>query len=139
MKVKRSFPLTSIQKVEYNPENEPTIFRLIFSNYIEILQADTPEEASDWVDKIRTGEWGHSRPWSHLLSIFIVCLSECMKWCPMKPKGSTLDDLSLSLLYEESEGEEDEGEEREGEELSPEITEATAVVEEEQAPEIIPV
>ena len=56
MKVKRSFPLTSIEKVEYNAANEPTIFRLIFSNYIEILQAETPEEASDWAEKIKTGE-----------------------------------------------------------------------------------
>ena len=60
MKVKRSFPLTSIEKVEYNADNEPTIFRLIFSNCIEILQADTPEEASSWVDKIRTGEFTHT-------------------------------------------------------------------------------
>ena len=54
--MKRSFPLTSIEKVEYNAANEPTIFRLIFSNYIEILQAETPEEASDWAEKIRIGE-----------------------------------------------------------------------------------
>ena len=56
MKVKRRFPLTSIEKVEYKAANEPTIFRLIFSNYIEILQAETPEEASDWAEKIKTGE-----------------------------------------------------------------------------------
>ena len=58
MKVKRSFPLTSIEKVEYSADNKSTIFRLIFSNYIEIfLKADTPEDASDWVEKIRTGEF----------------------------------------------------------------------------------
>ena len=57
VKVKRSFPLTSIEKVEYNAGTEPNIFRLIFSDYIEILRAETPEEASDWAQLIRTGEY----------------------------------------------------------------------------------
>ena len=55
MKVKRSFPLISIEKVEYSETHDPTIFRLIFSNFIEILQAETAEEASDWVEKISEG------------------------------------------------------------------------------------
>lgn len=53
--MKRSFPLISIEKVEYNDEHEPTIFRLIFSSFIEILQAETKEEAKDWVEKITEG------------------------------------------------------------------------------------
>ena len=55
MKVKRSFPLISIEKVEYSKTHDPTIFRLIFSNFIEILQAETAEEANDWVEKISEG------------------------------------------------------------------------------------
>ena len=55
VKVKRSFPLTSIETVEYSDSFEPTIFRLIFSKFIEILQAETEEDANDWVEKIREG------------------------------------------------------------------------------------
>ena len=62
MKVKRSFPLTSIEKVEYDDANKPTTFRLVFSNCIEILKAETAEEANDWVEKIDEGEW-HNRLW----------------------------------------------------------------------------
>lgn len=57
MKVKRSFPLTSIEEVEYDEANEPTTFRLVFSNCIEVLQAETQDEASDWVEKIVEGEY----------------------------------------------------------------------------------
>ena len=57
MKVKRSFPLTSIEEVEYDEENEPTTFRLKFSNGIEILRAESVEEARDWVEKIVDGEF----------------------------------------------------------------------------------
>lgn len=56
MKVKRSFPLTSIEKVEYDEANKATTFRLVFSNCIEVLQAETAEEANDWVEKIVDGE-----------------------------------------------------------------------------------
>ena len=55
MKVKRSFPLTSIETVEYDETNDPTKFQLVFSNCIESLQAETTEEASDWVEKIVEG------------------------------------------------------------------------------------
>ena len=57
MKVKRSFPLTSIEEVEYDKENKSTTFHLLFSNCIEILQAETALEASDWVEKIVDGEY----------------------------------------------------------------------------------
>ena len=59
MKVKRSFPLISIEKVEYNETHDPTIFHLIFSNFTEVLQAETAEEAKDWVEKIGDGEQCH--------------------------------------------------------------------------------
>lgn len=52
MKVKRSFPITSIEEVHYDEANEPTVFHLIFSNCIEVLEAETAREASDWVEKI---------------------------------------------------------------------------------------
>lgn len=55
MKVKRSFPLTSVETVEYDETKDPTKFQLIFSNSIESLQAETTEEASDWVEKIIEG------------------------------------------------------------------------------------
>ena len=57
MKVKRSFPLTSIEDVKYNKEKEPRTFRLLFSNCTETLQAETALEASDWVEKIVDGEY----------------------------------------------------------------------------------
>ena len=42
--------------MEYDEEKEPTTFRLVFSNCIEVLQAETRDEASDWVEKIVEGE-----------------------------------------------------------------------------------
>lgn len=42
--------------MEYDEEKEPTIFHLVFSNCIEVLQAETRDEASDWVEKIVEGE-----------------------------------------------------------------------------------
>lgn len=42
--------------MEYDEANESNAFRLIFFNYIEVLQAETPDEASDWVEKIVEGE-----------------------------------------------------------------------------------
>jgi hypothetical protein len=60
--VKRSFPLTSIEEVEYDEANEPATFRLVFSNCIEVLQAETREEASDWVEKIVEGEYHANSP-----------------------------------------------------------------------------
>ena len=41
--------------MDYDETNEPTTFRLIFSNCIEVLQAETVEDTSDWVDKIVDG------------------------------------------------------------------------------------
>ena len=55
MKVKRSFPLTSVEAVEYDCSKDPTKFQLIFSNCIEVLQTETAEEANDWVEKIAQG------------------------------------------------------------------------------------
>ena len=43
--------------MEYDETNEPTTFRLIFTNCVEVLQAETPDEASDWVEKIVEGEY----------------------------------------------------------------------------------
>lgn len=43
--------------MEYDQVNKPTAFRLVFSNCIEVLQAETAEEANDWVEKIVEGEW----------------------------------------------------------------------------------
>ena len=56
MKVKRSYPLTSVEEVEYKEAEDPTSFRLIFSTYIMILQAETADEAKDWVECINNGE-----------------------------------------------------------------------------------
>ena len=59
MKAKRSFPLTSIETVDYDESSDPKRFCLTFSNSIEILQAQTIEDASDWVEKIVQGEFIH--------------------------------------------------------------------------------
>ena len=59
--------------MEYDEENEPALaFRLVFSNCIEVLQAETPEEASDWVEKIVEGEYHQSHkkePWIKTLML----------------------------------------------------------------------
>ena len=66
MKVKRSFPLTSVETVDYDESGDPKRFCLTFSNSVEILQAQTAEDASDWVEKIVQGE-SHVLP--HYLQI----------------------------------------------------------------------
>ena len=40
----------------YKELEDPTAFRLIFSTYIMILQAETADEAKDWVECINNGE-----------------------------------------------------------------------------------
>lgn len=55
--MKRSYPLTSVEDVEYKEAEDPTSFRLIFSTYIMILQAETADEAKDWVECINNGEY----------------------------------------------------------------------------------
>ena len=57
VKIKRNYPLTSIEAVEYKEKEDPTNFRLIFSTYIMILQAETADEAKDWVECINNGEY----------------------------------------------------------------------------------
>ena len=57
VKIKRSYPLTSIEDVEYEEAEDPTSFRLIFSTYIMYLQAETADEAKDWVECINNGEY----------------------------------------------------------------------------------
>ena len=56
VKVKRSYPLTAVEKVEYDNTQNPLLFKLVFSTYILSLQADTEEDARDWVEKINDGE-----------------------------------------------------------------------------------
>ena len=61
VKVRRSFPLTSIEKIEYDPdikEPGPKVFKLLFSTYVMTLQAETREDAKDWVEKIENGRLG---------------------------------------------------------------------------------
>ena len=115
VKVKRSFPLTSIEKVEYNAGNEPNIFRLIFSNYVEILRAETPEEASDWAQKIRTGEDHIQLEYYHLH--YPKFLAECRKWRPLITQDSILDDELQRIDEVPEEGEEGEGGEIEDSEI----------------------
>ena len=55
VKIKRSYPLTSIEDVKYS-ETDSTTFEIIFATYIMTLQADTAEEAKDWVKAINDGE-----------------------------------------------------------------------------------
>lgn len=53
--MRRSYPLTAVEEVEYKESESPLVFRLVFSTYILILQAETQSEAKDWVDKITKG------------------------------------------------------------------------------------
>ena len=58
VKVRRSFPLTSIEKIEYEPDSKepgPRVFMLIFPTHIMTLQANSTEDAKDWVEKIEQG------------------------------------------------------------------------------------
>lgn len=57
VKVKRSYPLTAVESVEYDGEANPLQFQLIFSTYIMTLVAETEGEARDWVEKINGGRW----------------------------------------------------------------------------------
>ena len=55
--MRRSFPLISVVKVEYDESNDPTRFILAFSNCMEILRAHSAAEAKDWVENIEEGEY----------------------------------------------------------------------------------
>lgn len=52
MKVRRSFPLTSVESIK---EDGPLVFKLVFRTTVMVLEASSPEEATDWVRKIRDG------------------------------------------------------------------------------------
>ena len=70
MKVRRSFPLTSIEKIEYEPDSKepgPRVFKLLFPTHIMMLQAETVEDAKDWVEKIREGGWNTGETASHFV------------------------------------------------------------------------
>ena len=55
MRVKHSYPLTSIKTVDYDESSDPKKFHLNFSNCVEIFQAQTVEDAKEWVEKIVQG------------------------------------------------------------------------------------
>ena len=55
VKVRRSFPLTSVERVEDDKDNTQE-FRLVFQNTIMVLEASSPEDATEWVQNIRDGE-----------------------------------------------------------------------------------
>ncbi|XP_064406324.1 1-phosphatidylinositol 4,5-bisphosphate phosphodiesterase delta-1-like [Halichondria panicea] len=52
VKVRRNYPLTSIEDIVYN-DNEPTKFHLLFQKYEMVLEADSEGEAKNWADCIR--------------------------------------------------------------------------------------
>ena len=60
VKIRRNFPLTSIEKIEYPlpSSTEATTFRLLFTTYCMSLMAESEEEAKDWVEKIKEGGGG---------------------------------------------------------------------------------
>ena len=80
MKVKRSFPLTSVETVDYDESSDPKKFRITFSNCIEILQAQTVEDANDWVEKIVQGE-SYCLPVSQLQVLNFIFYSVCQVAC----------------------------------------------------------
>lgn len=59
VKIKRGFPLTSVEDVVYSPEMDPTAFELVLASTIMKLVAESSEEARDWVEKITEGEDNH--------------------------------------------------------------------------------
>ena len=55
VKVRRSFPLTSVECVEDDKDNTQ-VFRLVFQKTVMVLEASSPEDATEWVQKIKDGE-----------------------------------------------------------------------------------
>ena len=49
------YPLTSIEDIIYNEAEDPTTFRLKFSKFVMILQAESQDDARDWVTRISDG------------------------------------------------------------------------------------
>ena len=101
--MKRSFPLISIENVEYDETHDPTSFHLIFSNFTELLQAETVEEAKDWVQKITEGRisivptWTSIfcnivQPYIWLLYQGLVLCAACTKWYPLPEQSRSFDE-----------------------------------------------
>ena len=72
--MKRSYPLTAVEKVEYDNTQNSLLFKLVFSTYTLSLQAESEEDARDWVEKINDGEQvmaSHFSPynWSQMTDI----------------------------------------------------------------------
>ena len=105
MKAKRSFPLTSVETVDYDESSDPKKFYLTFSNCVEILQAQTAGDASDWVEKIVQGDLlpplllpAPLVP-VDLVSIIIIFVeffifTACAKWHIPMIEDSSTDELS---------------------------------------------
>lgn len=56
MKIRRNYPLTSVERISYPVGEDRLTFQLIFSTYIMTLRAESQSEAEDWVEKIKGGE-----------------------------------------------------------------------------------
>ncbi len=56
MKIRRNYPLTSVERIDYPVGEDRLTFRLIFSTYMMTLRAESQSEAEDWVEKIKGGE-----------------------------------------------------------------------------------
>ena len=52
MEVEHSYSLPNIEKLHYD---DATSFHLSFPTFTTVLQAETAEEAKDWIEKIKTG------------------------------------------------------------------------------------
>ena len=94
MKVKRSFPLTSVETVDYGESSDPKKFRITFSNCIEILQAQTVEDANDWVEKIVQGESYSVSPCLSTSGFEFSLSTACAKWHVSLVEDSPLDEIS---------------------------------------------
>lgn len=53
VEVEHSYSLSNVEKLFYD---DATLFHLSFPTFTTVLQAETAEEAKDWVEKIKTGE-----------------------------------------------------------------------------------
>lgn len=52
VKVRRSFPLTSVESVQAVPGN-PAMFQLVFHSFIMELEAPNPFETKAWLDALK--------------------------------------------------------------------------------------
>ncbi|KAL5473727.1 hypothetical protein EMCRGX_G028261 [Ephydatia muelleri] len=105
VKVRRSFPLTSVECVEDDKENTQ-VFRLVFQKTVMVLEASSPEDATEWVQNIRDGELLGSAGLEYEEEVWNVlpCL-HCLVWTQWHATPTPTDSLLRTSMEAEHEEE----------------------------------